>query len=239
MDTLLEISKKFKKKSQSLQLALGDDYIIYNPLVYAWDVYQLYLERYGIGKKKVLFVGINPGPFGMAQTGIPFGEVHAVLHFLKLFGHIEIPSYVHPKRPVLGFECKRSEVSGRRLWALFQERFGSADLFFKGHYVVNYCPLLFLNQNACNVTPDKLPADKVRDLWTMCDEHLKTMVQLMDCEWVIGVGGLMYKQCQKLFDGCSVKIGSILHPSPANPQANRMPWAIQATQQLIELGVWV
>ncbi|MCL1859942.1 MAG: single-stranded DNA-binding protein, partial [Proteobacteria bacterium] len=51
---------------------------VYNPLDYAWNVHERYLRRYGDGRKRVVFLGMNPGPFGMAQTGVPFGEVAAV-----------------------------------------------------------------------------------------------------------------------------------------------------------------
>lgn len=46
---------------------------VYNPLDYAWGIHEKYLKLAGQGKKKVIFLGMNPGPFGMAQTGVPFG----------------------------------------------------------------------------------------------------------------------------------------------------------------------
>ncbi|MBT7971315.1 MAG: single-stranded DNA-binding protein, partial [Verrucomicrobia bacterium] len=50
----------------------------YNPLEYAWDRHCDYLKNFGSGTKKVLFLGMNPGPYGMAQTGVPFGEISHV-----------------------------------------------------------------------------------------------------------------------------------------------------------------
>ncbi|MEP6821525.1 MAG: single-stranded DNA-binding protein, partial [Chthoniobacterales bacterium] len=44
---------------------------IYNPLDYAWPAHETYLRRYGATRKSVIFLGMNPGPFGMAQTGVP------------------------------------------------------------------------------------------------------------------------------------------------------------------------
>src|SRR3954463_16518904 len=110
----------------------------YNPLEYAWAAHEMYLRNYARGQKRVLFLGMNPGPFGMAQTGIPFGEVAAVRDWLKINAPIRKPSRGHPKRPGEGFNCARSEVSGRRLWGLFAQKFSSADKFFRDHFVVNY-----------------------------------------------------------------------------------------------------
>lgn len=43
---------------------------VYNPLEYAWDTHRLYAEKYCHSGQSVLFLGMNPGPFGMAQTGV-------------------------------------------------------------------------------------------------------------------------------------------------------------------------
>src|SRR5213075_3377040 len=104
---------------------------VYNPLRYAWRAHEIYLRRYGNGPKRVLFLGMNPGPFGMAQTGVPFGQVAAVRDWLRIQARIDYSPDAHPKRPVLGFECRRSEISGQRLWGLFRNRFGPAKKFFE------------------------------------------------------------------------------------------------------------
>src|SRR6266550_515031 len=89
---------------------------IYNPLEYARLAHEEYLAKYGGGKKRVVFLGMNPGPFGMAQTGVPFGEVAAVRDWLRIDAPVNRPTLEHPRKPVLGFDCSRSEVSGERLW---------------------------------------------------------------------------------------------------------------------------
>ena len=68
----------------------------------------------GKAKKKVVFLGMNPGPFGMAQTGVPFGEIPAVRDWMGLRGKVGKPDLEHAKRPVEGLDCQKSEVSGRR-----------------------------------------------------------------------------------------------------------------------------
>ena len=85
-----------------------------NPLEYAWNSHEQYLERFGVSQKKVIFLGMNPGPWGMAQTGIPFGEIPAVRDWMKITCDVSKPEIEHPKRPVEGIDCQRSEVSGRR-----------------------------------------------------------------------------------------------------------------------------
>ena len=210
---------------------------VYNPMEYAWDVYRQYLEYYGNGYKKVIFVGMNPGPFGMVQTGIPFGEITVVRDWLCLRGDVKQPAVVNPKRPVDGFSCSRSEVSGKRLWGLFAERFTTPEAFFTEHFVANYCPLAFFASGR-NITPDKLLKTEAEPVLAACDAHLKTLVEVMRPEWVLGVGAWAQKRIElALGPQCPRKIGRILHPSPASPLANR-GWASQAESELKALGVW-
>ena len=209
---------------------------IYNPLDYAWAPHELYLRRFGAGPKKVIFIGMNPGPFGMVQCGIPFGEIAAARDWMAIEAPVTKPPLENPKRPVEGFACTRSEVSGRRLWGLFQQRFGHADAFFSDHFVANYCPLAFFDQGR-NLTPDKLPGAEAAPLYAACDEHLRQVVSALQPEWVIGIGAFAEARAREALTGVDVRIGKILHPSPASPAANR-GWAEAASRQLLALGVW-
>lgn len=210
---------------------------VYNPFRYAWAPHEQYLRLYGNSHKKVVFMGMNPGPFGMAQTGVPFGEIDQARDWLGVEAPVEKPANEHPKRPIEGFACTRSEVSGRRLWSAFQQRFGTAEAFFKDHFVVNYCPLVFMEASGKNRTPDKMPAAEVEPLYAACDQHLRELVEILQPEWVIGVGAFAEGRAQKALVDADLKFGRILHPSPASPAANR-GWAEQATQQLSDLGIW-
>jgi single-strand selective monofunctional uracil DNA glycosylase len=209
----------------------------YNPLDYAWAAHELYLRTYAASRKRVLFLGMNPGPFGMAQTGIPFGEIAAVRDWLKIKSTILKPAKEHPKRLVQGFDCPRSEVSGRRLWGLFAQQFSTADAFFKDHFVVNYCPLAFFSETGSNITPDKLPSATMAPILAACDEHLRSMVEILQPEWLVGVGDFAEKRAKMIFANAPLKIGRILHPSPASPAANK-DWSGAATNQLRALGIW-
>jgi single-strand selective monofunctional uracil DNA glycosylase len=210
---------------------------VYNPLDYAWPAHKAYLKKFGNSRKRVVFLGMNPGPFGMAQTGVPFGEIAAVRDWLGLKTRVGKPAAEHPKRPVTGFFCPRSEVSGRRLWGLFAEHFGKAEEFFDAHLVMNYCPLAFLESSGRNLTPDKLPAAEKTTLFAACDGHLRQVVRVLEPQWLVGIGDFALKRAEQVFQRGEVKIGRILHPSPASPAANR-DWAGLAVLQLRALGIW-
>jgi single-strand selective monofunctional uracil DNA glycosylase len=210
---------------------------VYNPLRYAWKAHEMYLRRFASSKKRVLFIGMNPGPFGMVQTGVPFGEVAAVRDWLNIRCDLIPEKTAHPKRPITGFDCDRSEVSGQRLWGLFAKRFGSCDEFFREHIVMNYCPLAFMESSGRNRTPDKLPVKERERLFKDCDEHLMMALTHLRPEFVIGVGDFAAKRAEEVSTGMNVKTARILHPSPASPAANR-DWAGVVTRQLIQCGVW-
>ncbi len=210
---------------------------VYNPLHYAWAGHEQYLHRFGAAPKRIVFLGMNPGPFGMVQTGVPFGEVNAVRDWLGIECAISKPKSEHPKRLVTGFECGRSEISGQRLWGLFARRFGSATKFFAEHFVLNYCPLAFVEITGRNRTPDKLAASEQQLLFAACDQHLLAAIEALAPRWVIGIGNFAAKRAEHVLGDRSIKFGCILHPSPASPAANRN-WALVATRQLQNLGVW-
>jgi single-strand selective monofunctional uracil DNA glycosylase len=212
---------------------------VYNPLHYAIGGHAAYLERFGRGKKRVVFLGMNPGPWGMVQTGVPFGEIPAVRDWMKIEARIDKPAREHPKRPVEGFSCQRSEVSGRRLWGYFAERFGQAEHFFEEHLVLNYCPLVFMEKGGRNITPDKLPAREAKPLYQACDHHLVKALQILEPEWVVGVGGFAEGRLLDVVEDLPnrPRLARILHPSPASPAANR-DWAGTVAKQLKTAGVW-
>jgi single-strand selective monofunctional uracil DNA glycosylase len=236
-EALIAAARKLHAGVRSLRFAAPVTHV-YNPLAYAWPAHEAYLRRFAATPKRVIFLGMNPGPFGMAQTGVPFGEIAAVRDWLGIHAVIGKPNLEHPKRLVTGFDCLRSEVSGQRLWGLFADRFGTAANFFKGHIVMNYCPLSFIESTGRNRTPDKLsPAERSR-LYAACDNHVRAIVAALQPEWVIGIGDFALRRAQEALTATNhVKIGRILHPSPASPAANKN-WAAQATRQLSELGIW-
>lgn len=214
---------------------------VYNPLIYARAPHEQFVRRFGNSKKRVLMLGMNPGPYGMAQTGVPFGEIAAVRDWMGIEAPVSKPDPEHPKRPIQGFDCPKSEVSGRRLWGHFSERFKTPEAFFADHYVVNYCPLVWMEEGGKNRTPDKLPAGEMVQVSAACDRYLTRIIELLEPKFTIGVGAFAEQCLGRVVEAMELetppKLGRVLHPSPASPAANR-DWAGTATKQLEALGVW-
>ena len=236
-EALVEAAQTLHQKLASLRFSEPVTHV-YNPLEYAVAPHEAYLRKFGDGPKRVLFLGMNPGPFGMAQTGVPFGEIAAVRDWLGIHETVKKPANEHPKRPVLGFDCPQSEVSGRRLWGLFAQRHRVAEKFFHSNFVSNYCPLVFMEASSKNRTPDKMNAAEMVPVYAACDEHLRRVVTALQPEWVIGVGGWAESRALLLREAFpKLKVGRILHPSPASPAANK-DWSGTVTRQMQKLGLW-
>jgi single-strand selective monofunctional uracil DNA glycosylase len=206
---------------------------IYDPLDYAWKAHASYLAL-ARSRPRAMLLGMNPGPFGMVQTGVPFGEVQAAREFLGIDGGVRAPRSQHPKRPVLGFACTRSEVSGRRFWGLMRQEFGTAARFFRAGFVWNWCPLAFTAPSGANVTPDKLPARARATIEQACDRALARVVDALQPRMVIGVGAFAQACAQRAL-GDRIPVHTVLHPSPASPAANR-GWDTAARTQLRACG---
>ena len=257
---LVKVSEDFRKKIDRLQFS-SPVALQYNPLDYAWAPFKQYLEQFGRGKKKAIFLGMNPGPWGMAQTGIPFGEVRIVKEWLGIETRVNKPANEHPSRPIVGFETTRSEVSGARLWGFFKNHFEKPEAFFKNHFVLNYCPLIFFDDKLRNLTPDKLKKAETQELFETCDSYLRAVQEELEADYWVGVGAFAAQRARAAFgiDTKSLKANetnsaqnrkvagqlnrdlvpevlSILHPSPASPLANR-GWAEAASKQLHQHGL--
>lgn len=237
--------------SRSLAVAADQDAFgppvacVYNPLRYASAAHRRYITAYAKEDVRAVFLGMNPGPFGMVQTGIPFGDVRTVIDWLGIADGVEPPPRQHPARPVQGFACTRREVSGSRLWGLFAERFGTPDRFFAEHFVLNYCPLAFLGETGRNLTPDKLSGPAMRALLAACDHHLRAAVAALRPGWVVALGvyaerrarGALPDEQRVSEANLTPRVIRLLHPSPASPRANA-GWADQATAELTAAGIW-
>jgi len=232
---LVEIARTLRDEVRTLTFSHPVSHV-YNPLDYAWASHAEYLERYGVSRGGVMLLGMNPGPWGMAQTGVPFGEVTAVRDWLGIAAEVGTPAAEHPKRPIRGAECPRSEVSGRRLWGWALEVFKTPDRFFERFFVGNYCPLQFLEASGRNLTPDKLPVAERQPLYEACDRALRDSVDILDTRLVVGVGTFAEARARAALGANGPAIGRILHPSPASPAANR-GWTEHASAQLRLLGV--
>lgn len=233
MNPLVKISRELSEQVEGLRFPSAP--FVYNPLVYARVPHEAYLERFGAkAPREVLMVGMNPGPFGMAQTGVPFGDVTMVRDFLGIAGPVGKPPREHPRRPIAGFDCHRSEVSGTRFWGWARDRFGTPEAFFERVFVANWCPLVFMEESGRNRPPEKLPAAERAALFRVCDDALTKVVAALHPSLVVGIGRFAERRARESL-GSDLRIGSILHPSPASPAANA-DWAGLTDARLRDLG---
>jgi len=235
--SLKEIDRRLADAVDALDFAPPVE-AVYNPLRYARASHEAFLDRYARQDVDAMWLGMNPGPWGMAQTGVPFGEVSLVRDWMGIEAAVEQPAQIHPKRPIEGFACTRSEVSGRRLWGWAAQKFASADAFFERFFVLNYCPLVFMADTGRNITPDKLPAAERAPLFEVCNQALVESVAWVRPKMVLGVGRFATDRAQAILQDHfpDLKFGMVLHPSPASPAANR-GWEPQAEKQLTALGL--
>jgi single-strand selective monofunctional uracil DNA glycosylase len=232
---LVPVSRELSRAMAGLTFQSPVAYV-YAPLDYAREPHERYLERWGSGKKDVLLLGMNPGPFGMAQTGVPFGDVGMVKGWLEIEGAVTKPAREHPDRPVLGFACGRGEVSGRRLWGFARDSFGIPERFFERFFVWNYCPLAFLEASGKNRTPDKLSAREQAGLFPACDAALDRVVSELGVTHVVGVGAFATARAKRALAGRDVRLSTVLHPSPASPRAN-LGWERIAREEFRASGI--
>ena len=208
---------------------------VYNPLEYAWAPHCEYLERYGRGRRDVLLVGMNAGYFGMAQTGVPFGDVQMVRDWLRIEARVERPKHEHPIRPIEGFACRRREVSGQRLWEWARHAFGTPERFFAHFFVLNYCPLCFLSSTGANVALDKLPVASRRRLFDICDRALRDAASELGVRFAIGLGSFATERAGAVL-GERLICGGAPHSSPANARVGQH-WAREMDRALAKVGV--
>ncbi len=240
---LVLASRALARQAEALAFAPPVRYV-YNPLRYAREPWERYLARFAASGKVVVFLGMNPGPWGMAQTGVPFGEISIVKEWLSVAGRVGTPRRTHPRLPVRGFASTRSEVSGRRLWGLMRQHYGTTEAFIAEAFVANYCPLLFLGEAGRNLTPDKIAKQDRSALYEACDRFLLRLLETLRPRWTVGVGAFAAARLQEVVGSTNDGPGSppprvimIPHPSPANPRANR-DWAGLAKAVLLREGVW-
>ncbi len=234
-DRLIHAARRLSERVDALTFDPPVSHV-YNPLRHAGRGYRRYLRRFGDGPKRIVFLGMNPGPYGMTQTGVPFGEVAIVREFLGIEERIDKPADEHPKRPIEGFDCARSEVSGARLWGAVAQHFETPERFFRHHFIANYCPLVFMESSGRNRTPDKLPSAERAPLYAACDAHLRRVVEILEPQWLIGIGAFAEARAREVLADSALRFGRVLHPSPASPLANR-DWAGAARRDLRRLGL--
>ena len=230
---LIEITNKLGNDCEiAKKVIINDNKSIdfaYNPLKYAWKSHKMYLERYGRLGANTIIMGMNPG-HGMGNTGIPFGCPEKVRNYLRIKNlKIKEPKNSHPKRIVTGLECKKPEISGKRIWSLIEEIYGSPEEAFKQIFVINHFPLWMFNKSGQNITPDKLKPSSNKEIFDICNKYLIEVRNILKAERIVAVGKYASKMARNALKSSNLKsiiIDEIPHPSPANPLANKQKGAI-------------
>ena len=210
---------------------------VYNPLTYARASWDQYCDKFARKRPRVLMMGMNPGPWGMAQTGVPFGEVSLVNEWMGIDAPVGKPKNEHPKRRVEGYECARSEVSGRRLWGWAKATFGTPEAFFSRFFIANYCPLVFMEESGRNRVPEKLPKEEREPVFDACDRALARTIEVLEPQMFCGVGKFAEDRLRKVLgDAADGRLFRVAHPSPASPIANK-GWSPLMDAALRDAGV--
>lgn len=147
------------------------------------------------------------------------------------------PERENGKRKVTGWDTKRGEVSGRRLWGWARERYGEDPMgFFRWAWVYNYCPLVWMGSSGRNITPVGLKKVERERVEMCCDKALKEVGKVLEPRIVVGIGGYAYEKVKKCL-GDEVRVEKVLHPSPANPRASQTEggWGKIVDDQLSEI----
>uniref|UniRef100_A0A182MSA2 Uracil-DNA glycosylase-like domain-containing protein n=1 Tax=Anopheles culicifacies TaxID=139723 RepID=A0A182MSA2_9DIPT len=211
----------------------------YDPIEYASAIHCAYLQRFLDGPKAVLFIGMNPGPWGMCQTGVPFGYVPAVRDWMGLRGTVAKPTPELAARPVEGLACTREEQSGKRWWGLYQELCGTADCFFRSCFVYNLCPLAFFHQSGRNITPSELKGKAKGEIQSISEQYLETALKVLKPKIIISVGRYTEDRVKTLTKqnriGPTIVTYCMPHPSPRS--LNNTNWSQKAKLWLSEHGI--
>ena len=225
-EQLIQLASSLRDEVEDFAVRLeseGTAEVVYNPLMYAWNVHKEYLKTCADKGARTVLLGMNPGPHGMGQMGIPFAATKVVRDLLGISDiEVDRPRRMHPNRPINGLRHPKEEVSGTRLWGVLSQRYGSSDEIFRNVFVLNHCPLMiFSGPRGTNITPNNLAGSALDELLATCDEHLREVATLLGANTVIGVGKYAESRARKALSGLQTTIRSCWHPSPASPLANR------------------
>ncbi|XP_076234883.1 single-strand-selective monofunctional uracil-DNA glycosylase [Calliopsis andreniformis] len=235
-EELLSLERMLATELETIAFRAPIEYV-YSPLSYAFDTHAMYVKKYCSTVKRILFLGMNPGPWGMSQTGVPFGEIAMVRDWLKICGPVGKPAKEQPDRKVTGFLCTRSEISGKRLWGLFQELCGNPEKFFQHAYIHNYCPIALMDSKGRNITPAEIKGAELNRLHSACDKALANTIRLLKVEIVIGVGAYAQKRAQLVAQSSKLPVKVLCLPHPSPRAANNQNWSEKATKKLDEFGL--
>ncbi|XP_076299727.1 single-strand-selective monofunctional uracil-DNA glycosylase isoform X3 [Lasioglossum baleicum] len=197
-------------------------------------------QSVGIGGNWWESVGIsgNQGIVGSGKGTCTLMYTHIVYtNFFIICGPVGKPAKEQPDRKVTGFQCTRSEVSGKRLWGLFKELCGNPENFFEHAYIHNYCPIAFMDKKGRNITPSEIKGAEIAKVHSACDKVLADIIRLLKVEILIGIGIYAEKRSQLVVQSHKLPIKILCLPHPSPRAANNKNWSEKATKKLSEFGL--
>ncbi len=209
---ILELSESLSSELEKVDWEFAG--IVCNPLVYAWENYAEYVRMSVSNSSIILFLGMNPGPYGMMQTGVPFGDINAVKNYLKISGTVLEPECNPPHKRVEGMKISRGEISGQKFWKM-ASTYGSPEEFFAVASVFSFCPLAFIDGRR-NITPDELPVSDRKTIDRICGSSLSALLDILSPSRCIALGH--YAEKRLLSSGVDAPV-YFPHPSPRNPKS--------------------
>jgi len=240
-DQILAASDRLSERLAALP-PVGD-LVALDPTRYcrsAWAAYLQMAARLGC----VLVVGMNPGPHGMAQTGVPFTDPWIVDELDLQAPRADVPpadipavgSWRHRSHRARGVLGSKREESAKRLWPLLREICApyaavgpSADKIAEATrrvcnevLLVNALPICWLDPAGKNVSAEQVekraPAQVREGLRDLVNEWLQAVADILRPAAVIGVGRWAREFVTDLDVDHFVEIpfrDGIKHPSPS------------------------
>jgi single-strand selective monofunctional uracil DNA glycosylase len=156
--------RRSARRWQSLapRIAASTGWKIWNPGLYAASWHALFRKEYPASAGCILVFGLNPGPYGMAQTGIPFTDLKRLReHLPRLAKGLErrgcsLAGVGLAPRSLRPYLSRTFESSAVRVYRFLSRGWGSAEDGWRSVVVANPCSLLFMDAAGENRTPADL-----------------------------------------------------------------------------------
>jgi single-strand selective monofunctional uracil DNA glycosylase len=155
-------ARRFEPMARQLARATG--WLVLNPGRYGERWHARFRRAYPMSPRPLLVFGLNPGPYGMAQTGVPFTDLKRLESALPGLWKDLVASGEPVTRPGLAppslarHLTRTFESSSVRVYRFLERAYGRPELALREVVFVNPCPLLFIDpETGANRTPADLP----------------------------------------------------------------------------------
>lgn len=175
---------------------------------YALGVYEAFLRRfYRPMDGRIGAVAMNPGRNGAVQTGIPFTDEP----WARQLG-LDVPGLRGtPSRPL---PAGTQEMSGRRLLAWAEHRFGEPRRMYDRIVFYITCPIAVLTRDPVrNVPLPDLKGANARRVFGLIQRHARRLVEASGVDGVLLLGRYAEKVWDALEDAPELPVARTFHPA--------------------------